>query len=411
MSVPFLSSSAPGVSRPLLLLMAVASGAVVANLYYSQPLLADIARDLGISQATAGLIPALTQVGYGLGLLLLTPLGDRAERRRLVVVLTLGAALALAVTGLVRQALPLLVLHLVIGLLSVVPQILVPLVATLSPVEERGKNVGTVMSGLLLGILLARTASGVIGEHFGWRTVYALAALLMLVFAVLLRWRLPCSRPENGPSYIALLASLPTLVRELPVLREAAISGALLFGAFSVFWSTLIFHLDAQPTHLGAQVAGAFGLVGAAGALAASLSGRLAHRLGAGRIVLVGSGIVLCSWVLMDLGGDSLALLVLGALLLDLGVQGAHVANQTRIFAQRPEARSRINTVYIVSFFIGGASGSLAGSHAWLAGGWPAVCLLGMALMAAALLSGLLFARWRAPAPSVVTAACCREKK
>jgi len=402
------AATEPQVSRSLLALMAASSGAVVANLYYSQPLLAEIARDFSLTGAQVGLIPALTQIGYGLGLLLITPLGDRAERRRLIVVLTLLAALSLAVTGAVRSAVLLLGLNLLIGLLSVVPQVIVPLVATLSGPEERSKNVGTVMSGLLLGILLARTVSGCIGEYLGWRAVYFFAAALMLVFALLLRLMLPASRPENGPPYIELLTSLPGLLRELPVLREAAVSGALLFAAFSVFWSTLVFQLESLPANFGAQVAGGFGLVGAAGALAASFSGRMAPRLGARRLVAVGSGIVLASWLIMGLGGTSLVALACGAALLDLGVQGGHVANQTRIFALRPEARSRINTIYIVSFFVGGAGGSLAGTLAWHEGGWLGVCLLGSLLMAAALVAGWLLSGSRTGA---VLGAMVRQRR
>ena len=380
--------SAGRVPRSLVLLLAVASGAVVANLYYSQPLLAEIARGLHIGESQVGWIPALTQIGYGLGLLFLTPLGDRAERRRLIVTLVLLAACALALTGIAPSAAILLPMNLLTGLLSVVPQIIVPFIATLSGPKERSRNVGTVMSGLLIGVLLARTASGFIGEHLGWRAVYFCAAGVMVLLASLLRIMLPVSRPENGPSYLGLLASLPGLPGKLPALKEAALSGAFLFAAFSVFWTTLVFQLEALPAHLGAQAAGCFGLVGAAGALAASLSGRLADRLGPSRVVMAGCGLVLGSWVLMWLGSGALWVLVCGAALLDLGAQGAHVANQARIFAHMPEARSRINTVYMVSFFAGGAVGSLGGSYAWKEGGWPGVCLLGAVLMGFALLSG-----------------------
>jgi predicted MFS family arabinose efflux permease len=382
-----------GTPRSLVLLMAVASGAVVANLYYSQPLLAEIARSIHIGESQAGIIPALTQIGYGLGLLFLTPLGDQAERRRLIVTLVLLAATALALTGAAPSAAILLPLNLLVGLLSCVPQIIVPFIAALSAPVERSRNVGTVMSGLLIGILLARTVSGFIGEHLGWRTVYFSASVVMVLLAVLLRLMLPASRPENGPSYLRLLASLPELLRKLPVLQESALSGALLFAAFSVFWSTLVFRLEALPFHLGAQAAGLFGLAGAAGALAASLSGRLADRLGPSRIVMGGCGLVLFSWVLMWLGDGSLWALAFGAALLDLGIQGAHVANQARIFAHMPEARSRINTVYMTSFFAGGAIGSIAGSYAWREAGWLGVCLLGATLMGLALLSGFMFAR------------------
>lgn len=385
--------AATGPSRSLILLLAAASGAVVANLYYSQPLLAEIGRSIRMEEARLGLIPALTQTGYGLGLLFITPLGDKVERRSLIASLTLLAAVALALTGAAPSAAILLPLNLLVGLLSVTPQVIVPFTASLSRPEERGRNVGTVMSGLLLGVLLSRTVSGFLGELFGWRAVYFAAAGSMAILAAVVRLGLPANRPESSPSYLALLASLPGLLRKLPALQEAALSGALLFAAFSVFWSTLVFRLEALPSHLGAQAAGLFGLVGAVGALAASLSGRLANRIGPVRIVLDGCALGLGSWAIMWLGGESLVTLACGAAILDLGVQGSHVANQSRIFAFMPEARSRINTVYMTFFFAGGAMGSTAGAHAWQEGGWAGVCLLGAGLMGFALLSGWALSR------------------
>lgn len=396
--------------RSLILLMAVASGAVVANLYYSQPLLAEIARGIHITEAQAGFIPALTQIGYGLGLLFLTPLGDRAERKRLLATLTLLAAVALAAAGAAPSAAILLPLNLLVGLFSVVPQIIVPLVAALSKPLERSRNVGSVMSGLLVGILLARTVSGFVGDRLGWRAVYFCAAGGMILLAALLRIMLPASRSENAPSYLGLLASLPGLFRKLPVLQEAALSGALLFGAFSVFWSTLVFQLEALPSHFGAQTAGLFGLAGAAGALAATLSGRVADRLGPYRIVLGGCVLVLSSWAIMWLGGGSLWALAAGAAILDLGAQAAHVANQARIFAFMPEARSRINTVYMVSFFTGGAFGSLVASYAWKEAGWPGVCLLGAALMTLALFSGIALSRRPCSVPGTLRETECKVR-
>ena len=383
-------SSSAGVPRSLVLFMAAVNGAIVANIYYSQPLLAEIARDLHLGESQAGCITALTQAGYGFGLLFLTPLGDMAERRRLIVILTLMAGSALALTGSLHSAPLFLLMNFIIGLLSVVPQIIVPFIATLSGSAERGRNVGTVMSGLLLGILLARTVSGFIGAHLGWRAAYFCAALSMILLAALIRLLMPVSRPVNVLNYSELLASLPGFLKKVPVLKEASLSGALLFASFSVFWTTLVFHLESLPSHLGAQAAGCFGLVGAAGAIAASMSGRLADRLGAYRIVAAGTALILLAWIVMAIGGSSLVVLAGGAALLDLGVQGAHVANQTRVLSHMPEARSRINTIYIVSFFAGGALGSLAGSFIWILAGWRGVCLLGGTLMGLALLAGYI---------------------
>lgn len=370
-----------GISKSLVFLLAAASGAVVANLYYNQPLLAEMAREFAVRESQVGLIPTMTQIGYGLGLLFFTPLGDLAEQRRLIVTMVLLAFAALALTAVANSAPLLIGASLLVGLFSVVPQVMVPFAANLAAPEERSRTVGSVMSGLIIGILLARTFSGFMGAHFGWRTVYVAAAALMIVLALLLRLLLPQYRPVNPQPYRDLLFSLPGLLRRLPTLQEAAITGALLFACFSVFWTTLIFRLEAQPFHLGSRAAGIFSLVGAAGASAAALSGRYADRLGAVRIVFFGMGLVLLSWIVLYFGNGSLILLALGAVILDLGAQGAHIANQSRIFALQPEARSRINTIYIVSFFIGGAFGSIAGALTWTAFGWLGVCLFGTLLM------------------------------
>ena len=391
--------SEPRMPKLLVLLMAIAAGAVVANLYYNQPLLAAIAHDLRVSAIQVGLIPTLTQVGYGLGLLLIVPLGDLAERRRLLVTMVLLAALALALTATISSPPVLIGVSFLVGLFSIAPMLIVPFAATLAEPQERSRVVGSVMSGLLIGVLLARTASGLMGEHFGWRTVYCGAAIFMVVLAALLRFGLPYSRPAAVLKYQKLLTSLPALLRDLPPLQEAAVTGALLFAGFSAFWTTLVFRLGAPPFHLGAQAAGIFGLVGVAGACAAMISGRLADRIRPVRIVLAGLGMVLLSWIILWLGDGSLWCLAAGAILLDFGVQSTHVANQSRIFAMMPEARSRINTIYMVAFFIGGASGSYASALIWSLHGWTGVCLFGMALMVLGLAVQLTLARCR---PAVV---------
>lgn len=388
------TSAGAGISKMLVFLLAAASGAVVANLYYNQPLLAAIAHDLRVSESEAGLIPMMAQAGYGLSLLFIAPLGDIVERRRLIVTMVFFSAVVLALSAVSGAASVLIAVTLLVGLFSVVPQIIVPFAATLAGPSERSRVVGSVMSGLLIGILLARTASGILGEHLGWRAVYWAASLLMIVFTALLRFGLPYSRPQASMSYRELLGSLPALLKKITPLQEAAITGALLFAAFSAFWTTLVFRLEASPFHMGAEAAGMFGLVGAAGASAATLSGRYADRLGAFRIVIAGLSAVLCSWILLWIGSDSLWLIAAGAVLLDFGVQGAHVANQSRIFARFPEARSRINTVYMVSFFLGGALGSLSGGLAWAGAGWIGVCILGIGFMALGLLAECVYARY-----------------
>lgn len=386
--------------RPPVLLLAVAAGLVVANLYYNQPLLAGMARDFGVAVPAIAPVATLTQVGYALGLFAVVPLADVAERRRLLVVLVLGAAAALAASALAPTAAALAAASLAVGVLSVAPQVIVPIAADLAPPGARGRAVGTVMSGLLVGILGARVASGALGARLGWRPVFLAAAAGMLVLAGVLRVRLPESRAEVALSYRALLASLPAVARRWAVLRESAVFGALAFASFSAFWTTLPFHLAALPGHYGSGVAGAFGLVGIVGALAASFVGRVNDRGDPRRTVGWGLAGTVAAWVALAAFGTALAGLVLGVLLLDLGVQGAHVSNQTRIFALDDAARGRINAVYMVAYFAGGALGSAAGAAAWARAGWTGVSLVG------ALFAVLALGVWavRGPAPERATA-------
>ena len=371
------------VSRGLVWLMAAAAGLSAANLYYHQPLLGDIGRTFQASDRALGLIPTVTQVGYALGLLLIVPLGDSLERRRIIVLMS--ALVSLALVGVaVAPDLPWMVAASgLVGVTTVVPQLLVPFAASLAPEASRGRVVGTVMSGLLIGILLSRTASGFLGVRFGWRAMFWIAAALMLVLTGVLRLTLPKQPVSATLPYPALLRSLGGLVREEPVLRLHSLLGALTFGGFSAFWSTLALHLQAMPQHYGPQVAGLFGVVGVAGAVAAPLAGRYADVRGDRRINALAIGILLLSFGVLGVVGQWLWGLALGVILLDLGAQANHISNQTRVYALRPEARSRLNTVYMVTYFAGGASGAWLGSLAWSRWGWSGVCAVGgaMALM------------------------------
>ena len=356
-----------------------------------------VAREFRTTARAAGLVSMLTQVGYGSGMFFLVPLGDVLERRRLMLALLGAATLALLLAA-AAPTLPLLaVASLVVGAASVVPQLAVPLAAHLALPEERGKAVGTVMGGLLVGILLARTVSGFLGAHLGWRAVYVIAAGLMVALAAALRLFLPRSEPGEALPYPALLRSIFTLLREEPVLREASLLGACGFAAFSVFWSTLAFFLEAR-LGLGADVAGLFGVLGAGGALAAPLLGRLADRTSpranAGLMLVV----ALAGYGAFAAGGEHLVGLVVGVLLLDVGVQGNHVSNLARVHARRPEARSRMNTVYMVTYFVGGALGTALGSWAWSSFGWNGVCAAGAGFVLAALARWALGARGTAAA-------------
>ena len=371
------------VSRGLVWLMAAAAGLSAANLYYHQPLLGDIGRTFQASDRALGLIPTVTQVGYALGLLLIVPLGDSLERRRIIVIMS--ALVSLALVGVaVAPDLPWMVAASgLVGVTTVVPQLLVPFAANLAPAASRGRVVGTVMSGLLIGILLSRTASGFLGVRFGWRAMFWIAAALMLVLTGVLRLTLPKQPVSATLPYPALLRSLGGLVREEPVLRLHSLLGALTFGGFSAFWSTLALHLQAMPQHYGPQVAGLFGVVGVAGAVAAPLAGRYADVRGDRRINALAIGILLLSFGVLGVVGQWLWGLALGVILLDLGAQANHISNQTRVYALRPEARNRLNTVYMVTYFVGGATGAWLGSLAWSRWGWSGVCAVGgaMALM------------------------------
>ncbi len=381
---PDTAIAAPRLTAALTWTMAIASGVAVANLYYNQPLLADMARAVRVSPEQIGWVAMLTQIGYAGGMLLFVPLGDALERRQLNVIMCAVSAAALIGVALAPNFSLLALTSLAVGLTSVVPQMLVPFAAYLAAPEERGRSVGMVMSGLLIGILLARTLSGYVGAQLGWRNMYWIASGMMVVLAVVLALALPDSRPRAHMPYGELMKSLVTLVRREPQLRESALVGAMMFGCFSAFWATLVFLLEGAPYHYGSQAAGLFGLVGVVGASAASLAGRLAdvhhprHML---RLALIVTAV---SFLLFWTFGHQLWGVVVGVVLLDAGVQGGHVTNQTRIYRLLPEAQNRINTVYMVVYFVGGSIGTTLAAHAWEHWGWAGVCgvSLGMLVIA-----------------------------
>lgn len=365
------------ISQRLVLILAAACGIAVANLYYAQPLLAEIAHSFGASTGAAGLIVTLSQVGYAIGLAFVVPLGDVLERRSLVVGVLLLAVLALAAAAFAPSIGVLAVIGIAIGLTSVVAQVLVPFAADLASAGRRGRVVGTVMSGLLVGILLARTVSGIVAAAFGWRAIFGLAAVLMLGLASVL-WRALPKRPPNAPlPYGALLISIVTLLREEPVLRRRALYGGLDFATFSVFWTTAAFLLSRGPYNYGTAVIGTFGLLGAAGALMASVAGRLVDAGHESLATGAFASAITVSFGLLFLGGHSLVALIAGVLVLDLGVQGLHITNQSVVYRLRQDARSRITTAYMTTYFTGGALGSAAAVAVYGAAGWGGVCLLG----------------------------------
>ncbi|MDW3688538.1 MFS transporter [Cupriavidus sp. CV2] len=370
--------------RRLLRILSVIAGVAIANIYYNQPLLDSIRRTFPRDAAWIGAIPTATQIGFAIGMLLLAPLADRFDRRRLILLQIAGICVALLVVASASTLPVLIVASLAIGVLATVAQQAGPFAAELAPPEQRGHAVGIVMSGLLLGILLARTASGFVAEHFGWRAVFVAAIVSMLILGVMVVRYLPSSRPTSTLSYGQLVGSLWHLALELRGLREAALTGAALFAAFSLFWSVLSLLLARMPFSLGPQAAGLFGIVGAAGAITAPWAGKLADRRGPRAAISLAIGLVALSFVVFGVSGSSLVGLVVGVILLDVGLQVAQTPNQSRIFALRPEARSRLNAVYMVCYFAGGALGSAAGIAVWQTFGWTGVCTAGMVFCAIA---------------------------
>ena len=368
----------------LLLLLAIIAGVSVASIYYNQPLLADFRQSFPTGAAWIGAVPAATQLGYASGMLLLAPLGDRFDRRRLILLQIAGVCVALFAAATAPTLAVLIGASLAIGVLSTIAQQAVPFAAELAPPEARGHAVGTVMSGLLIGILLARTAAGFIGQYFGWRAVFGASIVVLLGLAIIVVLKLPRSRPTSTLSYGKLLVSMWHLTVELRGLREAAATGAFLFGAFSMFWTVLALLLAGEPFHLGPQAAGLFGIVGAAGALVAPLAGRSADKRGPRAVITLALVLVLLAFAIFSFSGKSLVGLAIGVIVLDVGVQAAQISNQSRIYALRPEARSRVNTVYLVAYFIGGAVGSAVGAATWHVFGWLGVCAAGAAFTALA---------------------------
>ena len=355
--------SQPGLDPVLTLIMAAGTGLAIANIYYAQPLLVLIGRGFSGGGDLVRLVPTATQLGYAVGIVLLVPLSDRVDRRRLIVAQCVGLFLALAATALAATPVMLLAASILVGLFATIAQQIVPFAAELSPPERRGRTVGTVMSGLLVGILLARTVSGLVGEWFGWRTTFWLGAALAAGMGALLAWRLPHSRPSTTDSYRRLLASLWTLFRREAELRRAAFTQGLLFAGFSAFWTVLALLFEQPRYGLGSDAAGLFGIFAVAGVFIAPFAGRRADAAGPARIVRTGVVIVLASFVIMTID-VSLFALAAGVVLMDAGVQMAMIGNQATIYALAGEARGRYNTVFIATMFASGAAGSAAAAAA-----------------------------------------------
>ncbi|MFF9808177.1 MFS transporter [Streptomyces coeruleorubidus] len=380
-------------SRGLALLFAIAGGTAVANLYWAQPLLDFIADDLHASHAMAGWLVTATQIGYAAGALLLVPLGDVLDRRRFIPGLMLCAAVALIACALAPSIGAFLVAITLLGLTTVSGQLLTPLAGDLADDANRGQVVGTVVSGLLIGILISRTISGLIADAAGWRAIYVVAAAAAVVFALLLRRAIPQLPPKAQLPYPQLLLSVWQVIRQERTVRWTLALGAMAFGVFTMFWTALTFLLSTEPFSYSVSIIGLFGLIGLAGALAARRAGRLHDRGWSLPATGWGWAVIVVSFVVAAIGDRSVVLIIVAIVLLDIAVQGVNILNQTRLFAVAPQARSRLNTAFVTCNFVGGAIGSAAASALWSAGGWTAVSLTGAVLGCAALLMWALGCR------------------
>lgn len=361
--------------------MAVCTGLIVANLYYCQPLIILIAKEFNIPEANAGTITYLTQAGYAIGLFFMVPLGDKIERKKQILITTFASVIALIIAAVAQSFLVLQIASLLIGITSIVPQLILPLAASLSAPEQRGKVVGTIMSGLLIGILLSRTLSGFIGELFGWRSMFWIAAGICLLIFFVIQKNFPVNKPQFEGSYGQLIQSLFTLIKTQPILREATLINVFCFAQFGAFWTTMVLLLSDAPFHFNSATIGLFGIVGASGALAAPLVGRLGDKGNSRIAVGYACLLLLISFIVYYFSAENVIGIIIGIILMDIGIQGVHISNQTRVYSLLPEARNRLNTVFMSFSFLGTAAGSAFGLLLWKQGGWHAVTI-GCAVLA-----------------------------
>jgi len=371
------------IGRATTLVMAIACGVAAATVYCNQPMLGILEAAFPGRASVVGLVPTATQLGFAVGLLLLVPLGDRIDRRSVIVLQMAALGFSLAAAALAPDAWALVLISALVGITSSVAQQIVPFAAELAEPSRRGATIGTVMSGLLCGMLLGRVVAGGVAAHYGWRATYWLSLLLVIATSCLLAATLPRRQARTQASYGELLKSLVTLWRDEPVLRRATMIQGCLFGSFTAFWTILVLQLSARY-HLGAEAAGLFGIAGVVGILFAPIAGKIADRCGPAQLVAIGTLIMLASWCIFALSA-TVAGLILGVVLLDFGEQASLVSNQHVIYALRPEARNRLNTIFMGGMFVGGAIGSAGAVLIWHMAGWYAVCAFGDALVAVAL--------------------------
>ncbi len=382
-------------SKKTLWLMTIGAGLVVANNYYNQPLLGMISRELGESEEAVSRISMFTQIGYALGLLLIVPLGDMFKRKKIILGSFACNIFVLLLFGRSDSLFLMLISSLLIGLTSVVPQMFVPIAAQLSDPKDKDKNVGLVMSGLLIGILGSRLISGWVGEIWGWREMYYIAAGIIFILGVLIMFLLPDIKPTFSGKYVQLMRSILHYARTIPSLQLAAIRGALGLASFSVFWTTLTFHVEQPPFYGGSDLAGSLSVFGIAGALSASLVGKLSGKVNKAHLISVALLLMIISWIIFGFAGFSYAGLIFGIILLDMGLQSMHVSNQTIVFSTNPDASNRLNAVYMTSYFIGGSFGTYIGGIAWANYGWSGVVVSGLAFVIICIIVHLLLGKRR----------------
>ncbi|MBE8604326.1 MFS transporter [Vibrio cyclitrophicus] len=365
-----------------LLLMSSAVSATAANLYYNQPILPKIGTELGLTSAQLGAVPAASQIGYAVALLFLSPLGDTLPRKRLIAILSVMLVLSSFIAFSASSLIVLVVACFAIGLSANITQQLIPFAASLSTPETKGKVIGTLMTGLTVGILLSRTLSGFVGEQFGWRAVFMMSASIAMIFGFMLYAFLPTNTPTIKIPYLKLVASMATLIKQHSILRTSALTGALWFASFNALWATLALHVSESPFNYNAQQAGMFGVIAFAGVIGAKVSGSLVGKFGSRNMISMALVIIAAGFVVSGLFADTLIGLIAGIILIDLGVFSAQVSNQVRVFSIDPQAQSRINGVYMLGYYLGGAFGSFVGIQVFELVGWVGVVGFSVAAVA-----------------------------
>lgn len=375
-----------GLPASILWTLAIVAGISVANLYYNQPLLNMIRQELGVSEFKTNLIAMITQIGYALGLLFIVPLGDLYQRKKIIITNFAVLIISLLAIALAPNIHIILIASLFTGICSVMPQIFIPIASEFSRPENKGRNVGIVVSGLLTGILASRVVSGFIGELFGWREMYHIAAAMMLICGIIVIRVLPDIKPTFTGKYSELMKSLYSLLKEYPQLRIYSVRAALSFGSFLAMWSCLAFKMGQAPFYASSNIIGMLGLCGIAGALSASLVGKYVKQVGVRRFNFIGCGLILLAWGLLFTGENTYFGIVAGIIIIDIGMQCIQLSNQTSLFELCPSASNRVNTIFMTTYFIGGSMGTFLAGTFWQAFGWHGVIFIGAMLTSCSLL-------------------------